>query len=88
MAEWIIDDEGNEVMELIRCKYCAHYHHGFNCDLLQKPMFTDDSYFCASGERASNIVKDSYSVRIDRIDTGNVSETIRKIERSKQDDPD
>ena len=36
---------------IARCKDCKHYHKGFNCDLLQKPILKDDDWFCADGER-------------------------------------
>ena len=40
--------------ELVRCKNCKHYHSGFNCDLMQKPIMTDDNWFCADGERGNS----------------------------------
>ena len=38
--------------ELVRYKDCKHYHKGFNCDLMQKPIMKDDDWFYADGERA------------------------------------
>lgn len=40
-----------EADDIVRCKDCKHYHKGFNCDLLQKPILKDDNWFCADGER-------------------------------------
>lgn len=37
--------------EIVRCRDCKHYHKGFNCDLLQKPILKGDDWFCADGER-------------------------------------
>lgn len=37
--------------KFVRCKDCKHYHNGFNCDLLQKPIMTDANWYCADGER-------------------------------------
>lgn len=37
--------------ELVRCKDCKHYHKGFNCDLLQKPIMKGDDWFCADGRK-------------------------------------
>ena len=36
----------------ITCSECAHYHKGFNCDLLQKPFDKDPNiWYCADRER-------------------------------------
>lgn len=40
-----------DVVSVVRCKDCKHYHKGFNCDLLQKPIMKGDDWFCADGER-------------------------------------
>ena len=40
-----------EQLQIVRCKNCKHYHKGFNCDLLQKPILKGDDWFCADGER-------------------------------------
>ena len=42
---------GTPIQELVRCKDCEHYHKGFNCDLMQKPITKDGDYFCADGRR-------------------------------------
>ena len=36
--------------QIVRCRDCKHYHKGFNCDLMQKPVMKTDDYFCADGE--------------------------------------
>lgn len=44
--------ENCPLKELVKCKNCKHFHHGFTCDLLQKPALADsNSYYCANGER-------------------------------------
>lgn len=40
-----------DAVPVVRCKDCKHYHNGFNCDLLQKPIMKGDDWFCADGER-------------------------------------
>lgn len=35
----------------VRCRDCKHYHPGFTCDLMQKPIMKGDDWFCADGER-------------------------------------
>lgn len=40
-----------EQWQIVRCKDCKHYHPGFTCDLMQKPIMKGDDYFCADGER-------------------------------------
>ena len=42
---------GNKKSQIVRCRDCVHYHKGFNCDLLQKPILKSDDWFCADGER-------------------------------------
>ena len=37
--------------EVVRCKECVHYHPGFCCDLMQKPIMTDAEWYCADGKR-------------------------------------
>lgn len=38
-----------DVVLVVHCKDCKHYHKGFNCDLLQKPIMKGDDWFCADG---------------------------------------
>ena len=35
----------------VRCRDCKHYHPGFTCDLMQKPIMSGDDWFCKDGER-------------------------------------
>ena len=51
--QWVADTIGNMPDAVVRCKDCKHYHTGFNCDLLQKPIMTGDDWFCADGERGT-----------------------------------
>lgn len=45
------DGTPKDMVEVIRCKDCKHYHKGFCCDLLQKPILKGDDWFCADGRR-------------------------------------
>lgn len=45
------DGTPKDMVEVIRCKDCKHYHKGFDCDLLQKPILKGDDWFCADGRR-------------------------------------
>lgn len=45
------DGTPKDMVEVIRCKDCKHYHKGFGCDLLQKPILKGDDWFCADGRR-------------------------------------
>lgn len=39
--------------KIVRCKDCKHYHEGFGCDLMQRPVVGKDlNWFCADGEKA------------------------------------
>ena len=40
-----------EQHKIVRCRDCKHYHHGYCCDLLQKPIMSSPDYYCADGER-------------------------------------
>ena len=50
--QWVAETIGNMPNAIVRCRDCKHYHKGFNCDLLQKPIMKGDDWFCADGERA------------------------------------
>ena len=43
------DISKTETTTIVRCRECKHYHKGFNCDLLQKPIMKGDDWFCADG---------------------------------------
>ena len=40
-----------EQPEIVRCRDCVHYHPGFTCELLQKPVLADENWFCPDGKR-------------------------------------
>ena len=53
MAMLGYEPNGNpkDMVEVVRRKDCKHYHKGFSCDLLQKPILKGDDWFCADGRR-------------------------------------
>ena len=52
--QWVANTIGEmpviDAVQIVRCKDCIHYHPGFSCDLMQKPIMKDDNWFCADGE--------------------------------------
>ena len=46
----IMHEALTEQPQIVRCKDCKHYHPGFTCDLMQKPIMKDADWFCADGE--------------------------------------
>ena len=48
---WKPKEKETNMVEVVRCKDCKHYHQGFGCDLMQRPSVGKDlDWFCADGE--------------------------------------